>query len=98
MAAQVALTIDPADTVSIAPMLGEHTHAVTAPAHPAKVDGASEPMRVLFAAPYLRDALSAIDGDIVLFQLAAPTRPVLLTGTDGPTYRHLLMPARPPTS
>ncbi|GAA4884511.1 DNA polymerase III subunit beta [Pseudonocardia sp. C8] len=97
-AAQVALTVDPAGTVSIAPVLGEHADAVAAPAHPAEVDGSGEPMRVLFSAPYLRDALNALDGDTVLFQLATPTRPVLLTGADGQEYRHLLMPVRPPKS
>lgn len=97
-AAQVALTVEPAGTVSIAPVLGEHADAITAPAHPAEVNGADAPMRVLFSAPYLRDALNAIDGDTVLFQLATPTRPVLLTGADGQAYRHLLMPVRPPKS
>ncbi|WP_020501012.1 DNA polymerase III subunit beta [Sciscionella marina] len=97
-AAQVALTVDPAGTVSIAPVLGEHADAVTAPAHPAVVGGAGEPMRVLFSAPYLRDALTVLDGDTVLFQLATPTHPVLLTGAGGHAYRHLLMPVRQPKS
>ncbi|MBA0127282.1 DNA polymerase III subunit beta [Haloechinothrix sp. YIM 98757] len=97
-AAQVALTVDPAGSVSLAPVVREHADAVTAPAHPAEVDGLSEPVRVLFTASYLRDALNTLDGDTVTVQLASPTRPVLLTGTDPDTYRHLLMPVRPPRS
>lgn len=93
-AAHVALTIDPTGTVSISPVLHRHTDAVTAPAHPAAVDGASEPTRVLIAAPYLRDALAAMTGDTARIQLTSPTHPVLFTGADAPAYRHLVMPVR----
>ena len=96
--AQVALTVDPAGTVSLAPVLGAHPDGVTAPAHPAEVGGTRERLRVFFAASYLRDALNALHGDIVTLQLATPTRPVVFTGADGDHYRHLLMPVRPPKS
>lgn len=94
----VALTVDPTGTVSITPVLGEHPDEATAPEHPAEVDGIGAPMRALFSAPYLHDALTAIDGNTVLFQLATPTRPMLLTGSNGQAYRHLVMPLRPPRS
>lgn len=94
--AQVAITIDPAGTVSVAPALGEQPDATTAPTHPAEVSGAREPMRVLFTAPYLRDALNAIDGGTLCLQLAGPTRPAMITGSHEHAYRHLLMPVRAP--
>lgn len=97
-AAQVAVTVDPTGSVSIAPVLGEHADAVTAPDHPAEVDGATDTVRVLFAASYLRDALNTLDGDTLTMQLATVTRPVLFTATDAPWYRHLLMPVRPSES
>ncbi|WP_406692804.1 DNA polymerase III subunit beta [Saccharopolyspora sp. ID03-671] len=97
-AAQVAVTVDPTGSVSIAPVLAEHADAGTAPEHPAEVDGATETVRVLFSASYLRDALNTLDGDTFTMQLATATRPVVFTATDAPGYRHLLMPVRPSES
>ncbi|WP_312871832.1 hypothetical protein [Amycolatopsis acididurans] len=71
---------------------------MTAPEHAAEVHGATDTVRVLFSASYLRDALGTLDGDTVTMQLATPTRPVVLTGADWCVYRHLLMPVRPPQS
>ncbi|MFC6866996.1 hypothetical protein [Haloechinothrix salitolerans] len=93
---QVTMSIDPAGSVSIAPVLGEHADAVSAPAHAAEVRGAAEPMNVLFNAAYLRDALNTIAGETVTIQLATPTRAVVFTGANEDAYRHLLMLVRSP--
>lgn len=93
---QVMLAVDPRGTVSITPVLDDDTDAVTAPRHPAEVDGTHDTVRILFCAQYLHDALNTFDSDTVTVHIASPTRPVLLTGTDRCAYRHLLMPLRPP--
>lgn len=75
-------------------MLGQHTETVTAPEHPAQVDGATDTLRVLFRASHLRDALHTLDGDTVRLQLATATYPVVFTSPEEPGYRHLVMPIR----
>ena len=97
-AAQVAVTVDPGGAISVAPVLGEHADAVTAPDHPAEVNGATDTVRVLFTASYLRDAVNSLDGDTLTLHLATVTRPVVFTAADAPGYRHLVMPVRPSKS
>lgn len=96
--ALVALACDPVGTVAVAPVLSEHTDAVTAPPHAGEINGLTEPLRVLFVASELRDALNTLNGDTATLQLDTPTRPLLLAGTDGDAYRHLLMPVRLPST
>ncbi|WP_263247260.1 DNA polymerase III subunit beta [Saccharopolyspora rosea] len=97
-AAQVAVTVDPAGSISVAPVLGEYADAVTAPDHPAEVDGATDTVRVLFTASYLCDAVNSLDGDTLALHLATVTRPVVFTAAHAPGYRHLVMPVRPSKS
>ena len=97
-AAQVAVTVDPGGAISVAPVLGEHADAVTAPDHPAEVNGATDTVRVLFTASYLRDAVNSLDGDTLTLHLATVTLPVVFTAAHAPGYRHLVMPVRPSKS
>lgn len=92
---QVTVTVDPGGAVSVAPVLDEHVEKVTAPQHRGTVRGVSEPAHLPFCASYVRDALSAVDGETVRLSWQGPTRPVLFGSSESPGYRHLLMPVRP---
>lgn len=53
-----------------------------------------EEMTIAFNTRYLTDGVMAITSDEVVLQTIDPLKPGLLTGTDGSSFRYLLMPVR----
>ena len=53
-----------------------------------------EEMTIAFNTRYLTDGVGAIDGDEVVIETIDPLKPGLISGTEDPSFRYLLMPVR----
>jgi DNA polymerase III subunit beta len=72
---------------SIASELGENTSSATSEV--------SEGGQVTLNSRYISEALSVIDGDIVLFRFSGKLAPCVLTGkADDVNYKHIIMPLK----
>lgn len=57
-------------------------------------DYTGEEMTIAFNTRYLTDGVSAVDGDNVVIETIDPLKPGLISGTEDPSFRYLLMPVR----
>ncbi|MCE7007083.1 DNA polymerase III subunit beta [Kibdelosporangium philippinense] len=98
---RVAVTVT-RESVSVAPVLDQHTDAVAAPEQSATVNGITDTARFLFNPAYLADALDSFAGDTVtLHTHSSIARPVLFTDdADGlanvTAFKHVVVPMYEP--
>jgi DNA polymerase-3 subunit beta len=58
------------------------------------IDHEGESLTIAFNGGYLLDALKALEGETVRFQLSGPLQPACIESLEDPTYHCLLMPIR----